>query len=112
MKKISLFLGIIFVAISCEKNQKKSSPDQLVRYTTHVKPIIENNCISCHDQTATIPMNSSENVAMLIQSGQLINSLSSDISQETPYLHMPPNISLPADKIDTLIMWEQSGFPE
>lgn len=115
MKNTVYLVGILFLIPSCTKDKvcikPDSNADTNIHYSNTVKPIIDNYCISCHDQTASIPLATKNNVKVLIQSGQLLNAVSSPIGQETPYLHMPPNSNLPQVYIDSLTLWQTDSFP-
>ena len=118
MKKLAVqfIFGIFLSSCSKDKTITPITPipqthDTLVHYNPTIKSIIDNYCISCHDQTSTVPLHDSPHIVTIIQSGQLLNAVTSPIGQETPYLHMPPGAKLDSNLIDSLIFWKDDGFP-
>ncbi len=85
MKKITLFT-LLFVAIlnSCTND----SPDDLlipiekVNYNTHIKPIVDSRCTSCHNDSPNafgpMPLQTYAQVVEAVENRKLINKISSD----------------------------------
>lgn len=105
-----------FLAIGCSSN----SPDDLegaipanVSYNEHVKPIIEVNCIGCHQEPlsssgAPMTLTSYEEVKQAIISRLLIDRISRPQGAEG----MMPRLGtrLPQTKIDIIIKWRDQNF--
>lgn len=117
MKKKTLLLSLSAVFLwSCSDN----SPDDLidatpvneVTYQAHVKPIIDNNCISCHAEPpisgAPISLTTYDQVKTAVESHGLINRIS---KEETDGELMPlGGPKLPQNLINIIIQWQTDGF--
>ncbi len=117
--KLKLMLLLTFtgiLTISCESN----SPDDLtevdipvnVTYTEDVRPIIQSNCIACHQEPprngAPMPLIDLEKVRQAITDRGLLDRISRPQGAEG----MMPNggTRLPQNKIDIIIKWRDQGF--
>lgn len=114
--KLPLLALTSFLALSCTSN----SPDDLegaipanVSYDEHVRPIIEANCIGCHQEPlsssgAPMTLTSYEEVKQAIISRPLIDRISRPQGAEG----MMPRLGtrLPQTKIDIIIKWRDQDF--
>lgn len=85
----------------------------IVTYNENIKPIIDNNCISCHSNppqnAAPMPLVSYENVKEAVQNKNLI----ARISSTDPAFLMPlGGPRLPQNLIDIIIQWNEGGLIE
>lgn len=85
----------------------------VVTYNTHIKSIIDNNCIECH----TNPPINAANTPLLtftdVKNGVENNNLISKLLGNGPGGLMPlGGPSLPQNLIDLIIQWETDGFIE
>jgi len=84
-----------------------------VNYEDNIKPIINSNCVSCHN---TPPVNGApmslitySNVKNAVENNDLIGRISTnDLSEVMPF----GGPRLPQNLIDLLILWEQGGLIE
>lgn len=122
MKKTycKLFVLVSLIALSgCSSN----SPDDLVGDTTipenvtyaeNVRPIIESNCIACHQEPpvngAPMPLIDYAKVKQAVEERGLINR----ISRDQGAIGMMPNggTRLPQNSIDIIAKWQAQGFQE
>jgi len=85
----------------------------VVTYNTHIKEIIDNNCISCHANPPINGANSSLLTIIDVKNGVENNNLISKILGNGPGALMPQGgPSLPQNLIDLIIQWETDGFIE
>lgn len=112
-----VFVATIFL-ISCTNDSTSDLLEDIeitnVTYTTNIKSIIDNNCISCH---ATVPINYApmslttyENVKEAMLNRGLIDRISKDQgdSDLMPY----GGARLPQQLIDIVIEWQNQGLLE
>jgi len=84
-----------------------------VTYTDHVKPIIDNNCISCHSDPAVNGANVPLVTYAQVKSGIENNNLISKINGSGPGALMPfGEPKLPQISLDMIAKWEADGFIE
>lgn len=114
-KKLLLSLSVLFLW-SCSDN----SPDDLidaapineVTYQTHVKPIIDNNCVVCHSEPpvngAPISLTNYEQVKTAILNHGLLDRISKDEGADDLMPLGGPK--LPQNHINTIIQWQTDGF--
>ena len=86
---------------------------EVVTYQSHVKSIIDNNCISCHSNPpvngAPIALTTYDEVKSAIENNGLISRISSDdLSFVMPF----GGPRLPQNLIDIVIQWEADGLLE
>ncbi|MBL4605199.1 MAG: hypothetical protein JKY02_05945 [Flavobacteriaceae bacterium] len=85
----------------------------VVTYNTHIKSIIDNNCIQCHTNPPINAANTSLLTYTDVISGVENNNLISKISGNGPGGLMPlGGPSLPQNLIDLIIQWQDEGFME
>ena len=114
--RILLLLGM-FALASCSSN----SPDDLidakiipetVTFTNDVQPIINANCIMCHQNPplngAPMPMTDYAKVKQAVQDRGLIGRISR--AQGTSGMMPNGGTRLPQAKIDIIIKWRDQGF--
>lgn len=85
-----------------------------VTYTENVKPIIDANCIACHNQPpvfgAPMPLLTYQNVKQAIQERGLLNRIS--LPQGDSRLMPAGGTRLPQALIDVIAKWEEDGLQE
>lgn len=119
MKKINILLiGVALMSISCTNSSESDLIDNteipdLITYTSDVKPIISNNCISCHtnppENGAPMSLLMYDNVKDAILNRGLINRIS---SEDLGFLMPFGGPRLPQNLIDVVIQWEADGLLE
>tara|TARA_R100001369_G_scaffold27484_4_gene49553 strand:- start:10838 stop:11167 length:330 start_codon:yes stop_codon:yes gene_type:complete len=87
--------------------------DDIVTYDANIKTIIDNNCISCHNNPpvngAPMSLTTHSNVIEAIENRNLIGRVSStDVGFGMPF----GGPRLPQNLIDLIIQWEQEGLLE
>lgn len=129
MKKqiLILILGIGFIYASCKHKainpSNTASPSQntntnqngnnlctvssAVSYAQMIKPILSQNCYSCHDNTTAMPLTTYNNVKAYVVSGQLIGCLTGDPN----YQAMPEGGTLDTCSLKQIKAWVAQGYP-
>ena len=118
-KFLTTILGVLF-ALSCtsvsEEDLIESTPippEDTINYVSHIKTIIDNNCISCHtnppENGAPMPLLTYDNVREAVENRDLIARISSD---NLGFLMPFGGPRLPQNLIDTIILWEANGLEE
>lgn len=116
---VKLFLLVnIGIFTSCENNSEEdliiAQPiSNVVTYNENIKPIIDNNCVSCHAANpvngAGISLNNYTNVKNALENAGLINRISA--SAGSPQI-MPPSGRMPQQTIDLILKWQTDGLLE
>jgi hypothetical protein len=118
MKKILLIISICYVVSSCSNASEDDLIDaeplpDTVSYQANVKTIIDNNCITCHNDPPTngAPMSLLlyENVKEAVENRDLIGRITGESSGSLMPLGGP---KLPQNLIDIIIQWETDGLLE
>lgn len=117
--KVKTFLFTISMALflSCSEN----STDDLieintdsVKYNTHVKNIIESNCLFCHQNPpingAPMRLTTYQDVKNAVMTTGLIDRISRP--QGAPGMMPNGGARLPQNLIDQIITWQNEGFAE
>ncbi|MDX1408521.1 MAG: hypothetical protein R3330_10320 [Saprospiraceae bacterium] len=82
-----------------------------ISYTQNIVPIIEANCLTCHDilsQNGNVVLDGYENVKQYADSGELLGT----IRHEPGFSAMPQGTSkLPKCSIDRIQAWVDAGAP-
>ncbi|MDY8138874.1 hypothetical protein [Aquimarina sp. 2201CG5-10] len=112
-----LCTGIILTNISCENDSESDlidvTPVQMVTYETNVKPIIDANCIGCHNDPpvnfAPMPLLTFANVKDAVDNRGLIDRVS---SEDVNFLMPLGGPRLPQATIDIIIQWRDDGLLE
>ena len=120
MKKIIYSITIVLLTTSCAYE----SPDDFIEevvveegenitYVSHVKTIIDNNCLGCHSSPpqngAPMSLTSYNDVRSAVLNRDLIELISTQDLSEVMPLGGP---RLPQHLIDLVIRWQQEGFIE
>jgi len=123
---ISSILVFILLLQSCNKDTgplltESSLPLEeadTVYYTTHVQPIFNSNCISCHDEThSKLDLQTSVSYDQLLNSGFSASYVdTANAEQSNIYLHligqlsmMPPSGALPDYDKTVILNWINQG---
>jgi hypothetical protein len=119
MKKIKYIIYSTFLfSINCSNNSEDDLTNPIVlnitKYTQDIKPIIDNNCVSCH---GAIPSNGAP--MSLVTYAQVKDALQNRglldrISRAQGAPGMMPNLGtrLPQATIDLIIDWNTDGLLE
>lgn len=114
MEKIKIFLIVVLCSVfvvSCESNtySEVSVPTNNPTYVANIKPIITDNCTSCHYGSNQYPnLETYEGV----RSACLVNNLVCRIEGESCGIRMPQGGKLPQPNIDLIKLWVSNGFVE
>lgn len=115
MKKIIFLLSIAALSLACESRTYEEISDQtpapvVVKYTADVKPIVDANCISCHNSTGAasyFPLTSysqvKNNIDNVIDRIQRVNG---------DPLKMPQGGALSPSQITIFTKWKADGLLE
>ncbi|MEC4003910.1 hypothetical protein OX283_004525 [Flavobacterium sp. SUN052] len=101
------------VLFSCESRTYEDISDTFVAnptYTANVKPIIENNCLSCHGANTNAqypPMESYADVRDAAENGEMICRID---DQSCGGAIMPQTGKMPQVTIDIIKRWKQQGY--
>ena len=117
MKNIIYILCIVFLVFSCENHSEDdlidSTPVETVTYTENVKPVIDNNCLSCHSNP---PINGAPTSLVTFDDVRLStqNTLINRISLQAGEAGAMPlgGARLPQVTIDLIQQWADQGFVE
>lgn len=113
-----LYLPLLAILSSCSENSTDDLVDVTlpvtVTYSNSIKPIIDNNCISCHNSppVAGAPMTllTYENVKDAIQNRGLLDRISRD--QGASGMMPLGGSRLPQTTIDLFVLWQSQGLAE
>jgi len=118
MKKFLLIITVSSIILSCTNVSEEdlidtTPPPNTVTYVANVKTIIDNNCISCHNDPpvngAPISLILYENVKDAVENRDLIGRITGTSSGRQMPLGGP---MLPQNLIDIIIQWEADGLLE
>ncbi|WP_405206684.1 cytochrome c [Aquimarina sp. LLG6339-5] len=103
-KTLIIIIGITF--LSCERNVEEESGiiseelcDPAISFSTDIKSIIDNNCISCHGG----------NQAPDLRTYESINNNSERVRTQVVNRTMPLGGSLSNDQIELIRCWIENG---
>jgi len=101
------------LAVSCSKEPQLTSElvGKPISFQYDVFPIIEQSCLSCHNQGAyTIELHDYEHIDSMAATGQLLGSITGD----TLYTQMPPNgiNQLTPTQIEIISRWIEDGHED
>lgn len=119
MKTLTKIFGILLLSgFSCTNVSEADLVEEIdltetITYTSHIKSIIDNNCISCHNNPpengAPMSLLNYDNVTEAIENRDLIERISSnDLSEVMPF----GGPRLPQNLIDLVILWQNEGLIE
>ncbi len=87
--------------------------EENVTYNSHIKTIIDNNCIVCHNNPpengAPMPLITYENVKQAMENRGLIERISSN---DQDFLMPFGGQRLPQNLIDLVVQWQTDGLLE
>ncbi|MDP5078595.1 MAG: hypothetical protein NWQ19_10885 [Nonlabens sp.] len=119
MKQIISILSFITVLFltSCTSTSPDDLTEELaagtvVKYDTQVAPIIQSQCLSCHNgpnANGGLRLENFTQVRNSAQSGSLIDRITRDASDP---LVMPLGGRLPQATINIILQWQADGFLE
>jgi hypothetical protein len=115
MKVLKIIIVVLIaglIGFSCEtQTYDEISGEEVANptYTTNVKPIIENNCLSCHSLAGgEIPtMETYSQVRDAAENGNMICR----IDDQSCGAVMPQSGRMPQTRINTIKKWTANGFP-
>lgn len=117
MKKSIIFLISISIFISCSE----TSPEDLindrdimetVKYRTDILPIVESQCLSCHNDNFASGNNSYTTYTQFREATENGNVIDRITRVEGDPLLMPQGRRLPQNSIDLILQWQTDGYLE
>lgn len=113
MKKIKILIviaiGIVFV--SCQSNTyEEITGTENPTYTKNIAPLVQANCISCHNNTPStlsVSLETYSDVKFYIQSGTLLCRIENVCGAAGV---MPPTGKMPQTSIDLIKKWVANGY--
>lgn len=117
MKQIICLLSIFLLILSCSDTSPEDLVDnepinELVTYDTDVFPIIQSQCISCHNDNFASGNNSYSSYQQFrnaTENGNVIDRITRGIGDP---LVMPQGSRLPQTSIDLILQWQVDGYLE
>ncbi|NDI99440.1 cytochrome c [Flavobacterium sp. LaA7.5] len=117
IKNIILAVSIVAALCSCESNTYEDLEEDVIvdveiTYDTHIKSIIDNNCISCHGAggvSSFRPLTNYMEVKDAIENTDLLDRIQRQ-NGETGL--MPQSGRMPMNNIDLIVEWAANGLPE
>jgi hypothetical protein len=118
MKFISNYIAtfiIVLIFTSCESNTYSEIEGETIvtnpTYQKDIKPIIDSNCISCHNDGTGIggfPLLNYDDVRFATESGNLIFRIDTATGEQSMPLNGP---KLSQSKIDLIKLWKANNYP-
>jgi hypothetical protein len=115
--RITCFLSIFLIFCSCSDTSPEDLVDdspitQVVTYQENVLPIVQSQCLSCHNDTFASGNNSYSTYAQFrdaTENGNVIDRITRNIGDP---LLMPQGNKLPQASIDLILQWQSDGYLE
>ena len=76
-----------------------------VSYSAQIQPIINSNCLSCHDASTGFKLYDYNHVILFANSGQLAGCISGDQN----FLQMPPGSPMDSCSVKAIVNWVKQG---
>jgi hypothetical protein len=119
--KLRLVLALVWLLTPVVLRAAEPTADQLKFFETQVRPLLAENCFSCHgekkqkgdlrlDSRAAI-LKGGKNGAVLTPGIPSKSKLIVAVGYQDEDLQMPPDDPLPADQVELLARWVQMGAP-
>ena len=117
-KNLSILSLILLILLSCTHTSEEDLIEQTIpvtniTYSTDIKPIIDNNCIMCHNNPpvngAPMSLLTYSAVKEAVENRNLINRVSSN---DLGFLMPLGGPRLPQNLIDLITQWESDGLLE
>ena len=117
-KTLSILTLALLILLSCTHASENdliedTVPNISITYNTDIKPIIDNNCITCHNNPpingAPMPLLTYNQVKEAVENRNLINRISTNDLGFVMPLGGP---RLPQNLIDLVLQWETDGLAE
>jgi len=117
MKKIMLFTVVCVLFTGCESTtfdeiaEEMEHPEQ-VRYNEHIKPIVDGNCVECHNPggvSSFRPLTTYTEVKTAVLETNLLERIQ---MQNGETGQMPQTGRMPQHLIDLILLWNQQGLVE
>ncbi|TRW97095.1 hypothetical protein [Flavobacterium gawalongense] len=120
IEKVFTLAILAFLIVSCSSGSESDiapSPNPTpgsITYTNNIKSIINNNCISCHDNNPTNGASVSLDTYARVKNATENNGLIDRISRAQGTVGMMPKngTRLPQSTIDMFINWKNNGYLE
>lgn len=116
INKNSLTFLIGFIVISCTNDSSDDFPNpipQEVNYSDHVKGIMTNNCLACHNSgpnpIGPFPLETYDQVREETENGNLLFRIQLPPGDR---LVMPQSGKMSQTNIDIIIKWADQGYLE
>ena len=118
LKKGVISISVAFLTVSCLNDSTSDLTEPIaignVTYTSRVKAIIDNNCITCHANVpvngAPMPLTTYDNVKTAIENRGLLDRISRQNGQ--PGLMPNGGPRMPQTNIDLIVRWNTEGLQQ
>lgn len=106
-----------FLIVSCTNSSPDDLTDntpitELVKYNTNIAPIIQSQCLQCHNSAApsgNLVLEDYTDVRTSTETGSLIDRITRNAGDP---LVMPLTGPLPASSINLILQWQTDGYLE
>jgi len=117
MKHLLFCLTIVLILISCTNTSPEDLEDDTpitgtVKYDTDIFPIVESQCLSCHNDNVASGNNSYSSYAQFrdaTENGNVIDRITRNVGDP---LLMPQGNQLPQNSINLILQWQTDGYLE
>lgn len=117
MKQIIILLFSISLFFSCSDTSPEDLIDdtpitESVKYATNIFPIVESQCLSCHNDNFSSGNNSYSSYAQFreaTENGNVIARITGNLGDP---LTMPQGGQLPQNSINLILQWQIDGYLE
>lgn len=117
MKKMIALLFLLSLLISCSNTSTEDLIDntpitETVKYSSDIFPIVESQCLSCHNDNFPSGNNSYSTYSQFreaTENGNVIDRITRDPGDP---LIMPQGGQLPQSSINLILQWEVDGYLE
>lgn len=117
MKKYILTSLVCILALGCESSTFEEISEEIpvieqVQYTQHIKPIIEDNCIECHNPTGVssfLPLTNYTEVKTAVEETNLLERIQLQNGEDG---QMPQTGRMPQNLINLILQWNEQGLLE
>ena len=111
--KLTITSLSLFLLLACTSNNEEELYTECItndiRYSVHIKPYIENQCLSCHNTnlpSGNVSYSNFEGLKKSVNDGSFLGS----IQHASPFAAMPPSGSMTDDcKISQIQAWIDQG---
>lgn len=116
MKKLIIIIALTTIW-SCDSSTfdeiaEEMAQPEMVRYNEHIKPVIDANCIECHNPggvSSFRPLTNYNELKIAVQETNLLERIQ---MQNGETGQMPQTGRMPQHLIDLILLWNEQGLLE